>query len=162
MNFNKKWREYEDGFGDLNGEFWYGLKNIHCLTTSQDVELQVDLRYDNGSGITWTYQIFKVAGPEDNYRLEIGEGEGNSTIDGFWNHNDQPFSTIDKDNDANVGSCASTQLGGWWYHHGCVTGNLNGQIKWRFKYSGGYSAFWYFTNTEMKIRPKAHCSYPQE
>ena len=25
VNFNCKWKEYENGFGDLNTEFWYGL-----------------------------------------------------------------------------------------------------------------------------------------
>ena len=26
------WTDYEEGFGDLNTEFWYGLKTIHFLT----------------------------------------------------------------------------------------------------------------------------------
>ena len=31
-NFCRGWMEYVDGFGDLNKEFWYGLKPICCLT----------------------------------------------------------------------------------------------------------------------------------
>ena len=31
-NFCRGWMEYVDGFGDLNKEFWYGLKLIYCLT----------------------------------------------------------------------------------------------------------------------------------
>ena len=29
-DFHKKW----DGFGDLNKEFWYGLRPIRCLTNT--------------------------------------------------------------------------------------------------------------------------------
>ena len=31
--FNRSWVEYEEGFGNLNGEFWYGLYPLHCLTS---------------------------------------------------------------------------------------------------------------------------------
>ena len=27
VNFTKNWADYEEGFGDLNTEFWYGLEN---------------------------------------------------------------------------------------------------------------------------------------
>ena len=33
VNFTRDWNDYVNGFGDLNGEFWYGLDNIHYLTT---------------------------------------------------------------------------------------------------------------------------------
>ena len=32
MNFNRKWNDYKDGFGDVDGEFWFGNENIHDLT----------------------------------------------------------------------------------------------------------------------------------
>lgn len=32
VNFNKTWEDYEEGFGNLEGNFWHGLKTIHCLT----------------------------------------------------------------------------------------------------------------------------------
>ena len=32
LNFDKNWREYEEGFGDLNEDFWAGLKLMHTLT----------------------------------------------------------------------------------------------------------------------------------
>ena len=33
VSFNRGWVEYEEGVGDLNGEFWYGLIPLHCLTS---------------------------------------------------------------------------------------------------------------------------------
>ena len=32
LSFNKNWREFEEGFGDLNKDFWAGLAMIHILT----------------------------------------------------------------------------------------------------------------------------------
>ena len=36
VNFNRKWFDYEKGFGDLSADFWYGLKAMHCLTQRGD------------------------------------------------------------------------------------------------------------------------------
>jgi len=34
LSFNKNWREYEDGFGDLNNDFWAGLKLMKYFNTN--------------------------------------------------------------------------------------------------------------------------------
>ena len=57
VNFTRGWDDYVNGFGDLDGEFWYGLDNIHSLTTRDDVELRIDMVVeDDGSELSWTYQ----------------------------------------------------------------------------------------------------------
>ena len=127
VNFSRNWKEYEDGFGDLNGEFWYGLRNIHHLTTRDEVELRIDMvREDNGENLTWTYQTFQVAGAVDKYRLTIGEGEGPGH-DAMAYHNGSRFSTYDSDNDNDryVYSCAYRVQAGWWFN-ACFKANLNG------------------------------------
>ena len=39
---NRGWLEFEEGFGELTGEFWYGLRSIHCLTSNGKWELRID------------------------------------------------------------------------------------------------------------------------
>ena len=41
-------------------------------------------------------------------------------------HRGSPFSTKDRDNDANSSNCASAYTGAWWYKS-CYDSNLNGQ-----------------------------------
>ena len=107
VNFTRNWKEYENGFGDLNTEFWYGLRNMHCLTSRDTMQLRVELNHSNGTGLTWTYHHFRVDGPENDYRLHIGRGEGPSGAqDAMRLHNGKPFTTFDNDNDDYSNNCA--------------------------------------------------------
>ena len=167
VDFYRGWEDYERGFGNLSSEFWYGLQNIHCLTTREEVELRIDLEDESGNKITWVYQTFRVDGPEHKYRLHIGQGEGTpGTDDAMAYHNGQHFSTFDRDNDLWRSNCAQVYKGAWWYK-GCFHSNLNGphspitppppdrratRLMW---YTSG--TFTYVPNVEMKIRPKT-CS----
>ena len=76
VDFYRKWTDHVNGssFGDLEGEFWYGLEKIHCFITRDDVELHIELGNGTEPSIIWTYQLFKVGGAETNYQLTIGQG----------------------------------------------------------------------------------------
>ena len=125
VNFTRDWDDYACGFGDMDGEFWYGLDNIHYLTTRDDVELRIDMvMEDDGSELTWTYQTFTVAGPDEEYRLTIDRGQG-AGVDAMAYHNGQRYSTYDNDNDQASKNCAYSHQGGWWYND-CYRANLNG------------------------------------
>ena len=153
VNFTRSWDEYVHGFGDLNTEFWYGLRNIHCLTTREQVDLQVLLNLSSGTSHLWTYHHFVVDRPEDKYTLHVGEAEGPSGFrDTMAYHNGRPFSTYDNDNDAASGNCALHPSygdgGGWWYG-GCSNYE---PTRPRPRASSGQ---WQFLDyTEMNIRPK--------
>ena len=100
VNFVLPWADYERGFGDLNTEFWYGLHNIHCLTNQEEVELQIEVRQNDGTGQVWTYgYFFVVDGPENNYTLHIGQAQGPSSgVNSMVYHDGMQFSTTDRDN----------------------------------------------------------------
>ena len=166
VDFYRNWADYEQGFGDLETEFWYGLRNIHCLTTREDVELRIDLQDESGNNQTWTYDSFTVDGPDNRYQLHVGAGVGvPAGRDSFHPHNNAVFSTRDRDNDISSTSCAQTYRGAWWYR-ACFSSNLNGphdpitpppqgsptanRIMW---YNG--SSFIYQPFVEMKVRPKS-------
>ena len=168
VNFYRGWKDYEEGFGDLDDEFWYGLRNIHCLTTRESVELRIDLQDEQGNKVTWVYQQFSVDGPEQKYRLHIGQGTGTpglfDAMAGSHSLNNMYFSTFDRDNDQNGGNCAVDRRGAWWYRS-CTYSNLNGphtghsgwrSLEW---YSG--SVIVYYPSVEMKVRPKT-CEYTQQ
>ena len=45
VDFYRNWTDYKRGFGNLEGEHWLGLDNIHLLTNLSGVtaQLRVDL-----------------------------------------------------------------------------------------------------------------------
>ena len=162
-NFTRNWTDYENGFGDLSGEFWLGLRNIHCLTAREAHELRIDMKQENGISKTWTYQTFTVAGSEDKYRLNIGGGVGQGR-DAMAMSNGMQFSTYDSDNDKYSGSCTLLHQGAWWYNS-CYRANLNGphttpslagvSQKWgRLIWADDASTYAYVPSVEMKLRPK--------
>ena len=71
VNFYRNWTDYVKGFGNLEGEFWYGLDKIHCLTTRDDVELRIELGNGTEPTEVWTYQLFRVGGADTNYTLTM-------------------------------------------------------------------------------------------
>ena len=183
VNFFRSWDEYETGFGYLNADFWLGLRNIHCLTTRDDVDLIIDLRdHDYGAvGVRFIYHHFKVSGSDDKYRLQIGEaeerpeisgGEAIHTVNAMAYHNGKQFSTHDSDNDGNESyNCANERLGGWWYGPECfntgahLTGPHRDHLHWQrlLWYTGagpgaGLGSYKYYRRVEMKIRPKTCAS----
>ena len=100
VDFHRNWTDYKNGFGDLEREFWYGLENIHCLTTRYDVELRIELGNETTPSVVWTYQLFKVGGAVTDYTLTIGQGQGvGGTYDSMAGNNGRRFTAPDNDND---------------------------------------------------------------
>jgi len=129
VDFYRGWAEYENGFGDLKGEHWLGLKKISCLTGAKPVaQLRVDLAdfEDNHKYVHYSY--FSVGNPSTNYKLSIrgySGTAGDSLATGSVVHNGREFTTHDRVNDKFAGNCATARRGAWWYAN-CHFSNLNG------------------------------------
>ena len=159
VDFNRTWSDYEKGFGDLNGEFWFGLKNMHCLTQTGKWELRVDFEFENKIRSYLHYNMFKVGSATDEYPLTISGFTGITPTDPFsaHPHNGMKFTTYDNDNDKDPsGNCAvvgkAKGSGGWWYNK-CWNINLNYQYN---PAQYGFIGLDTWRNPrwiEMKIRP---------
>ena len=76
VDFYLGWKNYTEGFGYLNGEFWLGLDKINRLLESGQNVLRVDLEYFENETHYAEYTIFAVAGKADKYRLNVGGYSG--------------------------------------------------------------------------------------
>ncbi|XP_038108058.1 fibrinogen C domain-containing protein 1-like [Culex quinquefasciatus] len=126
VNFYRGWKQYEDGFGSMEGEFWLGLKKIHELTYSKKYELVVLMDDWEGYRAVARYSRFSLAGPEENYTLKSVGNYSGTAGDSLSVQVGMKFSTLDVDNDTHEdGSCAVMYQGAWWYAV-CHQSNLNG------------------------------------
>ena len=157
VDFNRGWVEYEKGFGSLTGEFWYGLRPLHCLTNQGQWQLRIDFTFTNGTKSYLSYKNFSVGPASSQYQLSISGFTG-ITTDPFTRHplNGMKFTTKDRDNDRySSGNCAVVvdggNAGGWW-HKDCSYIYINHQYKHQSSIllSGKWHSLPFI---EMKIKP---------
>ncbi len=159
ISFDRPWAEYENGFGNLTGEFWYGLKNIHCLTSSEPMEVEVEVSKADGTKLLFSYGEFRVDGPETSYTLHVSDQQHEGFDYLGYYHNGMKFTTNDRKNDNYGTNCAVAVKGGWWFNacynialtNGYERDNLfqrNTRVYNRFEYS------------ELRVRAKS-CFAPK-
>ena len=156
VDFNRGWVEYEEGFGSLIGELWYGLHPLHCLTNQGQWKLHIDFTFTNGTKSYLSYNKFAVGPANSQYQLSISGFTG-ITDDPFtgYNINGMKFTTKDRDNDQWGKNCAVSdaggKAGGWWYHQ-CSNIRLNHQ--YNHSQSIRLNNKWHpLSFIEMKIKP---------
>nr|XP_046265372.1 angiopoietin-related protein 3-like [Scatophagus argus] len=162
VNFDQTWEKYEHGFGDLQGEFWLGLRKIHSLAAQGNSVLHIQLE-DWKQVRHFIEYRFYLNGPESNYTIHLTHLSGDLS-DPMSNHTGMMFSTKDRDNDNHQGSnCARNYTGGWWFN-ACGEANLNGRyfhmrpkgrserrrgIQWRM----GQKASYTLKITQISVHP---------
>ncbi|BFY98996.1 hypothetical protein BsWGS_02036 [Bradybaena similaris] len=164
INFNRRWSEYQQGFGNPYGEQWLGNDLIHLLTKQKQYTLRIDFWDWEGEQYYAEYARFYVEGANEHYKLTVGEFTGNAG-DSFAYHNEMAFSTEDMDNDLHERHCAAENKAGWWYNS-CFYSQLNGiyHTAWYSQSQSNYpdgivwftlkdNEFYSLRRVEMKLKP---------
>ena len=80
VDFYRGWDDYEQGFGNLNGEFWLGLDKIHRLTKGRRGKLRVDLEDLDYQTAYAEYDSFGDGDEQSKYKLgRLGQYAGKDT-----------------------------------------------------------------------------------
>ncbi|XP_066516739.1 microfibril-associated glycoprotein 4-like [Hoplias malabaricus] len=109
VNFYRTWQEYQNGFGNLSGEYWLGLQNLYIITNLEKYELRVDLEDFDSSTAYAKYTYFTVDSEANRYALHTGSYINGGAGDAMSNLNGLGFTTFDNY------TCGDTFYGGFWY-----------------------------------------------
>ncbi|KAF2881484.1 hypothetical protein ILUMI_24682 [Ignelater luminosus] len=164
QDFYQNWHEYKYGFGNLGGEFWIGLENIHHLTGYEVNELFIELQDLELQNRTAHYAAFSVGPEVESFTLKVLGGYSGNAGDSLLYHAGSRFSTKDMDQDGwPEGSCAQAHGGAWWYRS-CDMSNLNGrylsgELPEQYIYQGMYwgefrGAQYSLLRSRMLVRPR--------
>ncbi|XP_028294072.1 fibrinogen-like protein 1-like protein [Gouania willdenowi] len=135
VDFDRTWDEYKNGFGYVTGDHWLGNEYLHELTKgSARYKLGIKLVGPDAVTKMGEYDPFLVEDESSAYRLRLGLFQG-TAVDAFtldtenYLHDNQKFTTKDRDNDNYFQNCAKLEFqgvpgGGWWYD-ACAGANLN-------------------------------------
>ncbi|XP_060068682.1 microfibril-associated glycoprotein 4-like [Ylistrum balloti] len=149
--FNRSFAEYENGFGELYGEFWIGLKKMHILAHSSR-KVKFNLQALNGTWLPLEYNSFYISNASQQYTLHVSNHTNGFCAESFEYNNGKVFSTYDRDSRG----CAASRFGGFWYN-GCTYLNINGHFGLLNDESGViehrfYSGYVNFQKTIMMIQ----------
>lgn len=93
----------QQGFGNLDGEYWLGLEHLYWLTAQAQYKLRVAMEDWQGRQVFAEYNDFRLEPESDGYRLRLGSYSGNAGDSLSW-HSNKAFTTLDRDKDAYSGS----------------------------------------------------------
>ncbi|XP_003451928.1 angiopoietin-4 [Oreochromis niloticus] len=162
VDFQRSWREYKMGFGDVLGEHWMGNEVLHLLTNQGVYSMRVEMMDWEGNSAHSHYDRFTLTSERQQYRLHLRGYSGTAGKQSSLTTHGSGFSTRDKDNDnCEHCKCAMMLTGGWWFD-ACGFSNLNGVyysighnirklngIKWHHFKGPSYS----LRATSMMVRP---------
>ncbi|XP_050341481.1 fibrinogen C domain-containing protein 1-like [Bactrocera neohumeralis] len=160
VDFDRDWREYKNGFGVLDENYWIGLEKLHAFTSSCQHELYIELQKYSGDSYYARYSEFVIGGESEGYPLKILGSYVGTAGDSLEYHVGSKFTTRDHDNDLASGyNCAVYFKGAWWFKN-CYYSHLNGEygaqkskgVKWH-----GIAENEALKSAQMMIRPTEKC-----
>ncbi|KAJ8033721.1 Fibrinogen C domain-containing protein 1-A [Holothuria leucospilota] len=154
VDFHVYWDDYKDGFGSPDHELWMGNEKLFSLTNQKRYQLRIDFVNRYGAPYYAKYDYFRINNEANNYRLTIGTYSGDAGDSLTTYHNNEDFSTRDRDNDdSNYNNWASYSYGAWWYRYYfycALNANYDtGNFYWYTLPGNTYNIRF----TEMKVRP---------
>ncbi|XP_063903855.1 techylectin-5A-like isoform X2 [Zophobas morio] len=124
QNFNLKWTDYKQGFGNLSGEHWLGLDHLYELTNSKPTKLLIELMDWDSKTAYALYSKFQIGIEAEDYKIKTLGSYNGDAGDSFRPHEGVKFSTADNDH-SSKGTCAASFESGWWFtdcHQVLLTG----------------------------------------
>ncbi|XP_059208169.1 angiopoietin-related protein 5 [Centropristis striata] len=143
IDFKRPWADYVDGFGNLAGEHWLGMKKVFHIVNQKDTRFQLHIALVSQDDVTSyaSYDDFSLDSETQFFSIHLGRyaGSAGDAFRGYdqdQNQDTAPFSASDVDNDGcnpscsinnrTVESCSAQQnQTGWWFNQ-CGLANLNG------------------------------------
>uniref|UniRef100_A0A1I7YD22 Fibrinogen C-terminal domain-containing protein n=1 Tax=Steinernema glaseri TaxID=37863 RepID=A0A1I7YD22_9BILA len=147
MFWNRTFEEYAVGFGNPGESHWLGLDRVHELVShfpGGKALLRIELRNDlcsrrgacsgeGAEGYWWGEWKFAVDDRSKLFKLSVSSvlnGNLSTTAFDYFHsmNNNQPFTTVDRDNDRRASrNCAVFRNYGGWWHRDCGFMALNGK-----------------------------------
>lgn len=111
VDFDRGWSDYENGFGDLRGDYWLGLARLHkLLQFNGESDLRIDIKNYAGRSAYAEYSSFFVRSSSSKYRLSVSDYRGTAG-NSLTSLNGMQFSTKDEDNDIYIVVTVLLQVG---------------------------------------------------
>lgn len=164
-SFARYYNEYEEGFGTLDHDFFYGLRALYDLTSRGNYEARIDFydkRNHTESSAYGVYHSITIGNKEGGYKLHLGNftRSEENLEDNLKQFIGQPFVARKRGQVIHESSCLDIpKSGGWWYTADFCRG-LNGkgsvltepynQVSW-FDPQNNYGKR-YYEKYELKIR----------
>ncbi|XP_027884676.1 angiopoietin-related protein 3 [Xiphophorus couchianus] len=125
VDFDQTWEMYQKGFGNLEKDFWLGLKKIHTISRLGSYILRIDVE-DWKEEKHWAEYSFSLEGPSEDYTLHVSHFAGDLP-DVMTNLTGSRFSTKDKNDSGCSPDCTTRNCTGGWWQSACSETNLNGK-----------------------------------
>lgn len=83
VSFDRSWRDYRDGFGDLHSEFWLGNDHIHELSSQGEYSLRIHLQDWSNKHKHALYQSFRSLHAQEN-TSDVADAAGGFVVVFFF------------------------------------------------------------------------------